>query len=143
MERRLLFETERGILDFSGDGECCEATGFLLTVSGVKLTCFADLEVTGLCGVVGRDESVFSRPSLLGLLFRDAIEDGLIVGFFILELACLSMDLTRSNLPGLRRKLLGSDFGATLTLLVVADFARPWGVPLKCFFKADFDEEGI
>jgi hypothetical protein len=139
----MTLEVERGIPDLTGDGEFWKVAAFLLTVSGVKLTCFTAFELTGPLGVVGTEGRTLSRFGLLGLLVKEGIEDGFTVGFFMLELAFLRIDLTRSNLPGLRRKPLDSDFGRAFTLFVVADFGRVRGVPIKLGFDGDLDKVGI
>jgi hypothetical protein len=59
------------------------------------------------------------------------------------------MDLTRSNLLGLRKRLLGSDFGALARLFVVADFVKALdekfmlGLGFKLGLDGDRDKVGI
>ena len=118
----MIFDVERGIQDFIGEGECCTVAACLLTVSGVKFTCFAGLELPIPTGVVGMEGSALSRLGLLGLLDNVGIEVGVAHDFFALELGYLRIDLTRSNLPGLRKKLFGSDLGRLPRLFVVTDF---------------------
>jgi hypothetical protein len=72
----------------------------------------------------------FSRFGLLGLLTKVGIEDGAVVSFLEL-LVYLRMDLTRSNFPGLCKKLLDEDRGMVFMLLAVADFVKLRGVPLR------------
>jgi hypothetical protein len=93
----------------------------LLTVSGVKFTCFVDFEPPISPGVVGIEGSALSKLGVLGLLHKVGIEVGIKFVFFGLELGYLRIDLTRSNLPGLCKKFFVSDLG-TLTRFAVADF---------------------
>ena len=124
--------------DFIGNGEFWTLAICFWTVSGVKSTCLAAIERSRL-GVVGTEGSALSRSGLVGLLVRVGIEDGVALGFFMLELGYLRINLTRSSFPGLRKKLLGSDFGRLLRLLVVADFVKPRGVPPRVGFDGDLD----
>jgi len=126
--------------DLKGDGEFGIVAAFLLTVSGVKFTCLVLLERSGP-GVVGIAGSAFSRFGLLGLRTREGIDED--AAGFLLELGYLRMDLTRSNLPGLRKKLLDWDRGTLPTLLIVADFVIPRGVPIKLGLEGDLDRVGI
>ena len=66
--------------------------------------------------------SALSRLGLLGLLDNIGIDVCIAFGFFALKLGYLRMDLTRSNLPGLRKKLFGSDLGTLSRSFMVADF---------------------
>jgi hypothetical protein len=134
----LILDVERGIPDLIGDGVVWAFVTCLLTVLGVKLTCFALLERSSSTGVVGRDGRAFSRFGLLGLL----VKEGMAIGF-LLELGYLKIDLTRSNFPGLRRKPLDSDLGRLLVLVAVADFERPRGVFTKFGFDGDRESMGI
>jgi hypothetical protein len=106
--RRLVFDVERGIPDFIGEGEFCAMLTCLLRVSGVKLTCFVAFGVPVTLAVVGTEGSALFRFGLLGLLDNVGIEVGTTFGFFALELGYRRMDLTRSNLLGLCKKLFGS-----------------------------------
>lgn len=139
----MTLDAERGIPDFTGEGEYCDVRLFFLTVSGVKLTCFTVLELADWRGVVGTDGRTLSRFGLLGLLVKEGIDDGFEIGFFMLALACRRIDLTRANLPGLRRKLFDSGFGRMLKLLVLDGFGRVRGVPIKLGFDGDLDKVGI
>jgi hypothetical protein len=114
-----------------------------LTVSGVKLTHFAFFEVPVPPGVVGTEGSALSRFGLLGLLDNVGIEVGIAFSFFALELGYRRMDLTRSNLLGLRRKLFDSVRGALPRLFVVADFVKVFGVQLKLGLEGDRAKVGI
>jgi hypothetical protein len=141
--RRLIFEVERGIPDFIGEGEFSIVTVCLLIVSGVKLTCFAVFEVPFPSGVVGIEGSNLLRLDLLGLLANVGIELCLAFDFFALELGYRRMDLTRSNLLGLCKKLFGSDLGTLARLFVVADFVKILGMTFKLGLDGDRDKVGI
>ena len=52
------------------------------------------------------------------------------------------MDLTRSNLPGVRKTPFGSDLG-TFGLKLVADLGSVRGVPIKLGLDGDLDKLGI
>jgi hypothetical protein len=119
------------------------AAACLLIVSGAKSTCFAVFEVPFSPGVVGIGGSDLSRLGLLGLLDNEGIEVGFALGFFALELGYRRMDLTRSNLLGLCKKLLGSDFGALARLLIVVDFVKVLGITFKLGLDGDRDRVGI
>jgi hypothetical protein len=140
---RLVFDVERGIPDFIGEGEFCPVAACLLTVSVVKLTCFAVFEVPFPSGVEGTEGSTLSKLGLLGLLDNVGMAVGIALGFFALELGYRRMDLTRSNLLGLRKRLFGSDFGALARLFVVADFVKALGVGFRFGFDGDRDKVGI
>jgi hypothetical protein len=127
--------------DLKGDGDCGIVATFLLTVSGVKFICLVLLERSSP-GVVGIDGRAFSRFGLLGLLTREGIDEGAANGF-LLELGYLRIDLTRSSLPGLRKKFLDWDRGTLPMLLIVADLVRPRGVPFKLGLDGDLDRVGI
>lgn len=127
--------------DLKGDGEFGIVAAFLLTVSGVKLTCLVLLE-RSCPGVVGIDGRAFSRFGLLGLLRRDGIDEGVAEGF-LLELEYLRIDLTRSSLPGLRKEVLDWDRGTLPMLRTVTDLGRPRGVPTKLGLDGDLDRVGI
>jgi len=148
LKPKLIFEDERGMPDFIGDGECCVVAEFLLTVSGVKFTCLTILP-TSAPGVEGIEGSGFSRLGRVGLLVKEGIEDGFVTGFvtdfLALKLGCRRIDLTRSNLPGLPIELRGSDLTMLLKLLVIADLVKPRGVPAtdKFGLDGDFDRVGI
>jgi hypothetical protein len=114
-----------------------------LTVSVVKLTCFAVFEVPLPPGVEGTEGSTLSRLGLLGLLDNVGMAVGIALGFFALEPGYRRMDLTRSNLLGLRKRLFGSDFGALARLFVVADFVKAMGVGFRFGLDGDRDKVGI
>ena len=116
----------------------------MAVTSGVKLTCLVILDGGGLFGVMGIDDCGYSKFGLLRLLFKEGIEDGAFVDFFGDGLTRLRIDRTRSNLPGLRRKLFEVDLGNVLTLAVVVDFARPRGVTLvRLALDGDLDKVEI
>ena len=141
--RRLVLDVEREIPDFIADGELWTVTECLLTVSGVKLTCFAVFEIPSLLGVAGAEGSALSRLGLLALLESVAIEAGPAYGFFVLELGYRRIDLTRSNLIGLWKKLLGSVVWAPFRVFMVADFVKVLGVAFELGFDGDRDKVGI
>lgn len=141
MAARLIPEAERGKANLKGDGDCGIVAAFLLMVSGVKFTCLALLERSGP-GVVGNGGSTFSKFSLLGLLTSEGIDEGA-AEVFLFELGYLRMDLTRSSLPGLRKKFLDWDRGTLPMLLIVADLVTPPGVPPKLGLDGDLDKVGI
>jgi hypothetical protein len=115
-----------------------------VTVSGVKLTCFALFERPSPTGVVGADGRALSRFGLLALRVKEGVDEGIVgAPFFELALGCLSMDLIRSSLFGERRKLLDSDLVRLEMLLEVADFVNPLGVPPRLVFGGDLDSVGI
>ncbi len=89
-----VFDADLGMPDLTGDGEFGIMVVSFLIVSGVKLTCLVVAEAVFPPGVTGRG---LSRLGLLGLLDNEVIE----VGFFMVELGYLSIDLTRSSLLGL------------------------------------------
>jgi len=140
---RFIFEVERGIQDLTGDGEFWTVEVCLVTVSGVKLTCFTLFERPSPTGVVGADGRALSRFGLLALRVKGVDKDIAGAPFFELALGCLSMDLIRSSLFGERRKPLDSDLVRLETLLVVADFVNPPGVPPRLGFDGDLDNVGI
>lgn len=113
-----------------------------LAVSGVKLTRLTLLVRERLCGVLGPETSDDLRSTLLVLLLKVGIEDEG-TGAFLELLGYLRIDLTRSNLLGVRRKFLEADLGMLLRLGVVADFVRPRGVLGRAGFDGDRDKVGI
>ena len=129
---KLIFEVERGIPDFTGDGE------FWLIIPELNIAC---LVPAVLCppGVEGAGRIVFSRFGLLGLRASEGIEDG--VDFFIVELGCLRIDFMRSNFPGLRKIPLIPGLGAVM--LRLADFGIPRGVAFRLGFDGDLTRVGI
>ena len=129
-------EVERGIPDFIGDEVFVTVAADLLIASCVNLTCLAAFDRSSPGGVVGTDGRALSRFGLLGLLAKL----GMAEGFFMLELGCLNMDLTRSNLHGLRRAVSGSGFGI---LLIVADLVRPRGVSVLARLGLDEDRDRV
>jgi len=84
---------------------------------------------------VGTEGRAFSRFVLLGLPAKVGIEEGA-ADFFELKLGYRRIDLTRSNLLGLRIVTLDPDLGRLLILFIVADLAIPRGV---CRFGRDGD----
>jgi len=109
----------------------------------VKLTCFAVFEVPFPPGVVGTEGSTLSRLGLLGLLDNAGMAVGVALDFFVLEFGYRRMDLIRSNLLGLRKRLFGSDFGALARLFVVADFVKVLGAGFGFGLDGDRDRVGI
>jgi hypothetical protein len=138
----LTFEADRGIPDLNGEGEALIATTCLSTVSGVKFTPLRFLGPPTVPGVVGREGSGLLRFGLLELLDNVGIEEGASFDFFKRP-GYLRIDLTRSNFPGLRKKLLDSDLGILLKLFAVVNLARPRGVALRFGFDGDLDNVGI
>jgi len=125
--------------DLVGEGDC--ATVSILPSSAIKLTCFilfALFDCGIRLGVVGIGGRALSTFGLLGLL----ASDGIAVDFLRLALGWRRIDLTLSNLPGVRKVPLGSDLGI-LRPLVVAGFGRVRGVPNKLRLAGDFDRLGI
>jgi hypothetical protein len=128
--------------DFTGDGELELARASGLAVSGVKLTRLTLLTRARPSGVVGAEGKHVLRSGLLALLLRTGIEDGGAGGFLEL-LGYLRIDLTRSKVPGLRRKFLEADLGLLLRFGLVKDFVMFRGVLARAGFDGDRDQAGI
>lgn len=143
------FDVERGMPDFTGDGDCGTIVSLCLAslcffVSGVNPTCFKLLERLTPIGVVGTEGRSLARFNLLGLLAIEGITGSFSAFFELkLELVCFKIDFIRSNLLGVRSMdLLGAVIDPAI-LFIVADFNIPRGVLCKFGFDGDLDKLGI
>lgn len=94
-------DVERGIPDFTGDGDCCAVTTFLPTVSGVNVTCLMTLlrsDPSGVDGTLGR---CLFKSGLGELVCEKDVAPRAADGFLALKLGYRSIDLSLSTLPGL------------------------------------------
>jgi hypothetical protein len=108
---------DRGIEDFVGEGDWGTVLVCILTISGVKDTCLTILFESWPLGVDGRAGNCLLNS---GLLDTDFLAPGPVVGkldgFLALALGYLSIDLSRSTLPGDLINDLGSDCGTPINL---------------------------
>lgn len=139
---RLLLEVERGIADLIGEGDGGTGVAWLSLVSGVNSTRFTPFTRPTPIGVVGTDGRPFSRFGWLALVAKSDVVDGFFV-FFVLKLGCRRMDLTRSNLLGVRNVTLLGAVMEPAMLFIVAAFGNPRGVLFRFGFEDDFDKVGI